>query len=125
MARCRMLVSFAALGLVALLAGCALSPSPAGTAAFTLPTVSSADAACAGIGLLNETLAGDPSDPRLAWLVGPGGQRLDVEWPLGFTAGFTPGLEIHDASGDVVFRAGDTVDGGCTGDPYLLIEPGT
>jgi len=124
MPRHRVLAQFAALGLVVLLAGCSPSPSPTGTAAFTLPTVSSSDGACAGIGLLNETLAGSPSDPRLAWLVRPGGQRLDVEWPPGFTARFAPGLEILDASGDVVFRAGDTVDGGCTGDPYLLIEPG-
>lgn len=124
MASHRVLAHFAALSLVALLAGCAPSPSPTGTAAFTLPTVSSADGACAGIGLLNETLAGDPSDPRLAWLVGPGGQRLDVEWPPGFTARFVPGLEILDPSGDVLYRAGDTIGGGCTGDPYLLIEPG-
>jgi hypothetical protein len=73
---------------------------------------------------MNTTLAGDPSDPRLAWLVQPGGQRLDVVWPPGFTARFVPTLEILDAAGDVVFRAGDPVDGGCTEYPYLLIEPG-
>jgi hypothetical protein len=74
--------------------------------------------------LLDETLAGAPSDPRLAWLVGPGGKRLDVEWPPGFTARFDPALEILDAGGNVVLRAGDAITGGCTGDPYLLVEPG-
>jgi len=88
-----------------------------------LPTVPSAEVACAGISL-NATLAGDPSDPRLAWLVQPGGKRIDVVWPPGFTARFVPTLEILDAAGTVVFRAGDPIDGGCTGDRYLLIEPG-
>ena len=115
---------FATLGVVAVLAGCAPSPAPTSTAAFTLPTVPSADGACAGIGLMDTTLAGSPTDPRLAWLVQPGGKRLDVVWPPGFTARFVPALEILDAAGDVLLRAGDTVAGGCTGDPYLLIEPG-
>jgi hypothetical protein len=73
---------------------------------------------------MDTTLAGDPSDPRLAWLIQPGGKRLDVVWPPEFTARFVPTLEILDAAGDVVFRAGDPVDGGCTDNPYLLIEPG-
>jgi hypothetical protein len=111
------------LGLAMSLIGCGSSatPTPIGP---KLPTVPSADSACAGIGLMNTTLAGDASDPRLAWLVQPGGKRLDVVWPPGFTARFVPTLQILDADSNVVFRAGDPIDGGCTGDPYLLIQPG-
>ena len=116
--------AIAILILAVCLNACGSSTTPTPSSSPKLPTVASADNACAGIGLMNTTLAGDPSDPRLAWLVQPGGKRLDVVWPPGFTARFVPTLEILDAAGDVVFRAGDPVDGGCTGDPYLLIEPG-
>jgi hypothetical protein len=117
-------LAIATLGLVFSLSGCGSAPTPIASSSPKLPTVPSADVACAGIGLEHTTLAGDRSDPRLAWLVQPGGKRLDVVWPPGFSARFVPTLEILDASGNVVFRAGDPVDGGCTGDPYLLIEPG-
>jgi hypothetical protein len=90
------------------------SPSPAAT--LLLPTVAQWDGACRGIGL-DATLAGDPSDPRIAWLTASGGQRIDITWPPGYTARFAPDLVVLDASGTIVFREGSTVSGGCTTGP--------
>jgi len=80
---------------------------------------------CAGVGL-GAVLHGDASDPRLAWLVDTShGTRMDVVWPPGFRARFTPNLEVLDAREVVVLKAGDAVTGGCgTADPgILLLEP--
>ena len=81
--------------------------------------------ACAGVGL-GAVLHGDAADPRVAWLVDTWhGTRIDVVWPPGYRARFAPDLEVLDASGVVVLRAGDAVTGGCgTVDPgILLLEP--
>jgi hypothetical protein len=53
------------------------------------------------------------------------GGRIDVIWPPGYRARFTPNLEVLDGSGVIVIRAGDSVTGGCvTADPsILLLEP--
>ncbi len=108
--------------LAVLLAACAAQPSP------SLPTLVSYNGACRGIGLHDTILAGSATDPRVAWLVGPGGRR-EIIWPPGFRARFSPDLEVLDASGTVVFRAGDQIDGGCTAGPndhpasLLLIVP--
>ncbi len=45
-----------------------------------LPTVDEMDPPCRGVGV-DGTLAGDPSDPRLAWMEGPDGRRTDLVWP--------------------------------------------
>jgi hypothetical protein len=42
------------------------------------------------------------------------GQRLELAWPLGYSARFTPRLELLDENGDVVGREGDELTGGCT-----------
>jgi len=74
---------------------------------------------CAGVGL-DAVVHGSPDDPRIAWLenrlmipAGAAGQRMDVEWPTGFRARFTPNLEILDGWGNVVLREGDAVGGAC------------
>ncbi|HSM18544.1 MAG TPA: hypothetical protein VK845_16270 [Gemmatimonadales bacterium] len=87
-----------------------------------LPTIDlPAQTPCAGIGL-DAILHGDPSDPRLAWLVTGGGVRRDIVWPSGYVARFEPDLEVIDATGRVVYRAGDHIDGGClVSDPDLLL----
>ena len=111
------------LGLLAvgMLAGCA--------SRLALPTLITDNGGCRGLGL-DAILAGDPTDPRVAWLVNPNGARQDIIWPPGFTGRFTPRLEILDASSNVVFRAGDTVHGGCVAGPLddirkiHLIRPG-
>ena len=82
------------------------------------------DRPCAGVGLIGTTLHGDGADPHVAWLMNDFG-RLDVTWPPGYRARFTPRLEILDGTGRVVLIEGSTVDGGCvTGDPSVLhLEP--
>ena len=60
---------------------------------------------------------GDPTDPRVAWLInklpGGGARRIEVAWPPGYRARFAPELEILDSSGEVKMREGDPVDGTC------------
>lgn len=78
--------------------------------------------ACAGIGLIGATLQGDPHDPRVAWIAVKDNGTRGVIFPKGFTARFTPNLEILDGTGQVKFRAGDAIDGGCLwGQQDLLI----
>ena len=101
-----------------------------GTATRPLPTLSSDNGGCRGVALLNVTLAGDPNDPRVAWLASTGGGRREIIWPPGFSARFDPNLEVLDAAGREVFRAGDKIGGGCVAGPaehpasLLLIRPG-
>jgi hypothetical protein len=100
------------------LAGCATTRP--------LPTVATDNGGCRGVGL-DAHIAGNASDPRLVWLVGAQGRRIDVIWPPGFTAVFSPKVEVLDAGGGVVYRQGDPVDGGCVTGPNadgpLLIHP--
>jgi hypothetical protein len=86
-----------------------------------LPTIDTRGSfPCAGVGT-EAVLAGDPTDPRVAWMVSRG-QRVDVMFPYGFSARFAPDLELLDASGAVVARAGDPIDGGCvTAGPMLIL----
>ena len=81
-------------------------------------------AACGGIAL-SAVLDGDVADPRLAWLVADPGRRVDLTWPPGYRARFTPHLEVLDARGVVVLKEGDPVSGACvTPDPRVLhLEP--
>jgi hypothetical protein len=78
--------------------------------------------ACAGVGL-SAVLHGDAADPHVAWLVNDLGTRIDVMWPPGYRARFTPNLEVLDGSEVVVIRAGDPVTGGCVTADLLLLEP--
>lgn len=89
---------------------------------FALPTVPSAvSSACRGVGL-RATLHGDPSDPRIAWVVYDGGGRRDVIWPTGYRARFAPRLEVLDTDGRVVLGEGDRIEGACvTDDPNVLL----
>ena len=113
---------------VALLIGCerpAPSPSPLPPGLYAVPTIdTSTFDACAGVGIADAHLTGDPNDPRVAWLTGQYGRR-EVVFPARFTARFAPELEILDATGTVVARSGDLITGGCVtgGDPVgpLLI----
>ncbi len=76
---------------------------------------------CGGLGI-NANLRGDPLDPELTWLEPRPGFTSDeparhhVVWPAGFTARFSPGLEIVDEAGQVVMREGDPVTGICGAD---------
>jgi len=101
------MIKLAALGMAAfVIVGACGVPQP-------LPTVEAFNGSCRGVGF-DGHITGSPADPRLAWLVGNGGRRRDIIWPPGYTARFSPGLEILDEKGDIAFRDGDAVSGGCT-----------
>jgi hypothetical protein len=61
-------------------------------------------------------LAGAPDDPAVAWVVSVAGERVDVQWPVGFAARFSPDVELLGRGGVVVARRGDvlTLAGGFT-----------
>ena len=105
---------------VVLLSACDATPTPSPS----LPTLASDINICAGVGTV-ATLAGSPTDPRVAWMVDPMGGRHEIVWPSGFTARFDPDLVVLDATGKVVYRAGDPINGGCAtnleGSPLLIV----
>jgi hypothetical protein len=95
-------------------------PLPDGLIA--LPTTNwleTPDTICAGVGV-DAVLHGSPNDPYVAWLenrVVAG--RVEVLWPAGYRARFSPNLEILNESGIVVLREGDAISGTCvTGLPF-------
>jgi hypothetical protein len=62
------------------------------------------------------TLEGDPAATPAVWGIDAAGLRFDIRWPEGFTARFTPTLEVLDPAGNVVARGGQTVrDAGGSG----------
>lgn len=79
---------------------------------------------CIGTGLAAE-LRGNIADPSVAWLEDlADGSRIEVIWPVGFTARFAPDLEIRDGSDRVLLKTGDYVNGSCgTVDGRLLLAP--
>jgi hypothetical protein len=108
-----------ALGLTLLACNATTPSAPTnGAGNVLLPTIDAQ--ACAGVGT-EAVLAGDANDPRVAWLL-ESGARVDVVFPPGFSARFTPALEVLNASGAVVARAGDRIDGYCVtaGAPLVL-----
>ena len=61
-------------------------------------------------------LTGSANDPRLVWLLRLG-QQLELGWPVGYSARFTPKLELMDENDKVVGREGDVALGGCETSP--------
>jgi hypothetical protein len=60
------------------------------------------------------TIHGSAADPRLAWAIDNGsGKRVELVWPSGYTARFSPDLAILDRDGQVVARDGDLIIGSC------------
>ena len=116
--------AFAAL--VPLLAAVVLNVSACAGIAPTYP-LPTADwsGVCGGTGI-EASLRGDPRDPELTWLEPRTGFEFDepgrrhVVWPAGFSARFSPALEIVDEADEVVMREGDPVEGICGGD---LLSP--
>lgn len=69
---------------------------------------------CAGVGFVGDfRLSGAPDDPRLAWISGPDGRRTELAWPVGYSARFTPNLEVLNDRGRRVAVEGSLVTGGC------------
>ena len=64
-----------------------------------------------GVGI-DAVLHGDAADPHVAFLVMIVGTRIDVIWPPGYQARFTPNLEVLDASRVVVLRGARTSQAG-------------
>ena len=60
------------------------------------------------------TLHGSSSDARVTWATDTAaGGRLDLLWPVGYSARFSPHLEILDEHGTVVAHEGDLIIGSC------------
>lgn len=57
-------------------------------------------------------LLGSPSDPRLTWTTRLG-VRLELAWPVGYSARFTPGLEVLDQNDNVVAHGGELLLKAC------------
>jgi hypothetical protein len=69
---------------------------------------------CAGAGFVPERrLHGSPDDPRLVWMIDAFGIRTEIGWPVGYSARFTPNLELLDNRGVVIAREDSPVLGGC------------
>jgi hypothetical protein len=68
-----------------------------------------------GVGVGRDaTIHGSAADPRLAWAIDTGSSaRVELVWPLGYTARFTPDLAILDRDGQVVAHEGDLIIGSC------------
>lgn len=109
-----------------LVAACAAAAQPGATPTRTLgpgeqwvPAMPPADVLCAGpreIGGAALVLTGSPDDPRVAWMLRLG-QQLELRWPVGYSARFTPKLELMDENDKVVGREGDVALGGCETSP--------
>lgn len=86
-----------------------------------LPTVAGDGNVCRGVGINDGILRGDPRDARVAWVDahGPQGEavRVEVVFPSGYAAQFTPALVVLDAKGHGVATAGDPITGGCVTGP--------
>ena len=116
------------LGLLSLVlvAACASVTQPAATPARTLGpgeqwvlVAPAPDVLCnvpREIGGAALVLTGSPNDPGLVWLMRLG-QRLELGWPVGYSARFTPKLELMDENDNVVGREGDVALGGCETSP--------
>lgn len=100
-----------------MLLGCGTVPATDRPSPLLLPlrTVAVVPRVCLGIGG-GATLVGDPNDEHVAWLEGFG-NRGEVVWPPGYVARFAPDLEVLDPSGNVIYREGDVMPGGCAVGP--------
>lgn len=106
---------------LALLVACSthVPPSPVaiGPNTFALPAANwqrdGGTLLCAGRGFIDATIHGSADDAMVVW-VNRAGARLRLAWPsTGYVARFKPALEVVDESGNVLFREGDSVGGGC------------
>jgi hypothetical protein len=72
------------------------------------------------------TVHGSAADPRLAWAIETAsGKRVELVWPKGYTARFSPELEVLDRDGQVVAHEGDLIVGSCLSkDDEPRLDPG-
>lgn len=110
------LARVAALVLVVVAAsGCRTGSTPVatGTAGEPLPTLGGwplpSNVACGGVELgPSLTLEGSASDGVYALL--GGSQHVPTQWPPGYTAQFSPSLQVRNPAGTVVASAGLDLD---------------
>lgn len=85
---------------------------------------------CDSVGVDNPVvgqLAGNTGDPSVVWLIGSGGERLEIVWPAGFAVRFDGEVELLDDHGQHVAFGGETVylqvprsaAAGSTSNPYF------
>jgi hypothetical protein len=55
------------------------------------------------------SIGANAHDPARVWLDRNDGRRVDLRWPSGFRAQFTPSAEVMDGGGRVIARQGDAV----------------
>ena len=107
-------------------AACSSAAPPAATPSRTLgpgeqwvPAMPPSDVVCPltrDIGGAPLVLTGSPNDSRLVWMLRLG-QQFELRWPVGYSARFTPKLELMDDKDKLVGRAGDVALGGCETSP--------
>ena len=69
---------------------------------------------CAGGGTIGDfQIHGWPTDPRLVWMTWPDGHRSELAFDPGWSARFTPDLEVMDPTDQVVAREGSRITGLC------------
>jgi hypothetical protein len=113
---------------VGLLGALVVATVTAGCTTSRLLPVAQFPNACRGVGL-DALLVGDPQDERIAWLETSDGRTIRLVWPPGYVARFNSHLTVLDAAGQIVFREGDRVSGGCVKGPpedpgpVVLIRP--
>lgn len=68
---------------------------------------------CRGTGT-DAVIHGSATDPRVTWVTATDGtHRMEIVWPVGYSARFSPSLEVLDQHGTVVAREGDHLIGWC------------
>jgi hypothetical protein len=75
---------------------------------------------------LDAILHGDAEEDPAVWLEDRlTGERIDLTWPPGTTAVFSPDVEVVLRDGSVFHREGDRIDGACgEGGGELSLIPG-
>ena len=108
------------LPIVVIVASCAFGPAATpsralGSGERWLPVANfGSNGLCAGGGYIGDfRLHGAADDPRLTWMIRPDGTRAELAWPIGYSARFTPNLEVLDDRGQRVAVEGSLVTGGC------------
>ncbi len=93
---------------VCVIAGCAFMGSRA------LRTDPTRQGSCSvGVGR-DATIHGSASDTSLAWAIdNTSGNRVELIWPVGYTAQFGPQLVVLDRDGKAVAHDGDLIIGSC------------
>ena len=115
--------------LASVLLGCAGTGTRTGRGPDGLLTWTSQNAACGVTDAYPAgTLEGSADNPDRVWLLAPGGRRVYLIWPHGFTVRFEPDAVLYSSSGVIVARAGDAINinlevpeqGGTPDDPMLV-----